>query len=52
MTPDFIQAAHERNLAVEPWTINDEATMKKLIEWDVDGIITDRPDLLLKALGR
>ncbi len=52
MTPDFIQAAHERNLAVEPWTINDEATMKKLIEWDVDGIITDRPDLLLKVLGR
>ncbi len=52
MTPAFIQAAHERNLAVEPWTINDEATMKKLIEWGVDGIITDRPDLMLKVLGR
>lgn len=52
MTPAFVKAAHERNLAVEPWTINDEETMKKLIAWGVDGIITDRPDILLKVLGR
>ena len=52
MTPTFVKAAHERNLAVEPWTINDETTMKKFIEWGVDGIITDRPDLMLKVLGR
>ena len=52
MTPAFVKAAHERNLAVEPWTINDEATMQKLIDWGVDGIITDRPDLMMKVLGR
>jgi glycerophosphoryl diester phosphodiesterase len=52
MTPAFVRAAHARNLAVEPWTINDEATMRKFIEWGVDGIITDRPDILMEVLGR
>lgn len=52
MTESFVRAAHARNLAVEPWTINDEETMRKFIEWGVDGIITDRPDLMLKVLGR
>ena len=52
MTPGFVRAAHARNLAVEPWTINDEETMRKLIEWGVDGIITDRPDIMLTVLGR
>ena len=52
MTPSFVKAAHERNLAVEPWTINDAETMKKFIAWGVDGIITDRPDILLEVLGR
>ena len=51
MTPAFVKAAHERNLAVEPWTINDAETMKKLIDWGVDGIITDRPDILMEVLG-
>ncbi|MBL8092230.1 MAG: hypothetical protein JNJ43_17995 [Anaerolineales bacterium] len=52
MTESFIRAAHERNLAVEPWTINDEETMRKFIEWGVDGIMTDRPDIMIKILGR
>ncbi len=52
MTPAFVNAAHERNLAVEPWTINDKETMQKFIQWGVDGIITDRPDLMLEILGR
>jgi glycerophosphoryl diester phosphodiesterase len=52
MTKSFVKAANARNLAVEPWTINDEETMRLFIEWGVDGIITDRPDLMLKVLGR
>lgn len=52
MTASFVRAAHARNLAVEPWTINDEETMRKFIEWGVDGLITDRPDIMLNVLGR
>lgn len=52
MTESFVKAAHSRGLAVEVWTINDAETMRKLIGWRVDGIITDRPDLILELLGR
>lgn len=52
MTPRFVRAAHARNLKVECWTINDPARMQQYINWGVDGIVTDRPDLLLQLLGR
>jgi glycerophosphoryl diester phosphodiesterase len=52
MTAQFVRAAHRRNLRVEPWTIDDPEKMKTYIDWGVDGIITDRPDLLLQVLGK
>jgi len=52
MTQRFVRAAHRRNLHVEPWTIDDPDMMREFIDWGVDGIITDRPDLMLEALGR
>ena len=52
MTARFIREAHAKNVKVEPWTVDDPALMKQYIEWGVDGIITDRPDLMLKILGR
>jgi glycerophosphoryl diester phosphodiesterase len=50
MTERFIREAHAKNIAVEPWTVNDPALMRQYIEWGVDGIITDRPDLMLEVL--
>ncbi|MFD1732614.1 glycerophosphodiester phosphodiesterase family protein [Deinococcus malanensis] len=41
---------HTRGVAVQVWTINDEAEMRRLVRMGVDGIITDRPDLLKKVL--
>jgi glycerophosphoryl diester phosphodiesterase len=55
MTERFIREAHAKNLQVEPWTVNDPELMQQYIEWGVDGIITDRPDLMiavLKNLGK
>ena len=52
MTAQFVRAAHERNLKVEPWTIDDPEQMRQYIAWGVDGIITDRPDIMLEILGR
>jgi glycerophosphoryl diester phosphodiesterase len=52
MTPHFVRAAHERNLRVDVWTIDDPREMKRLVDMGVDGIITDRPDLLMDLLGR
>ena len=46
----LIRTAHLHNIAVHYWTINDEATMRSLIEKGVDGIMTDRPTLLQQVL--
>jgi glycerophosphoryl diester phosphodiesterase len=48
-TKNFIKNAHRRGLHVHVWTINDEATMRHLIELGVDGIVTDAPSLLLSV---
>lgn len=32
------------------WTVNEPALMDRLVEWAVDGIVTDRPDLLRARL--
>jgi glycerophosphoryl diester phosphodiesterase len=50
MTERFIREAHAKNIRVEPWTVNDPQRMKQYIEWGVDGIITDRPDLMIEVL--
>lgn len=50
MTERFIREAHAKNIQVEPWTVNDPVLMKEYIEWGVDGIITDRPDLMIATL--
>jgi len=52
MTERFVRESHAKNIRVEPWTVNDPELMKLYIDWGVDGIITDRPDLMLEVLGR
>lgn len=57
--PDFtpypdetmINDAHAAGLTVIPWTVDDPDTMAYLIDLGVDGIITDRPDLLRTVLA-
>lgn len=49
LTASLIRAANATFAEVHAWTINDEEAMRRLIELGVDGIVTDRPDLL-KAL--
>ena len=52
LAPRFVDAAHNRNLEVHAWTINDEDDMQRMVDLGVDGIITDYPDRLLALLGR
>ena len=49
---EFVAAANAHGLAVYAYTINDEPTMRELIEMGVDGIETDDPALLLGLLER
>ena len=50
LTPWLVERAHEAGLRVDVWTIDDEADMRRLLAWGVDGIMTDRPDLLAGVL--
>ncbi|PTX61045.1 glycerophosphoryl diester phosphodiesterase [Kordia periserrulae] len=59
-TPEIISPYYElltqKNIAnykkkqflVIPWTVNKKSDMLRLIDWNVDGIITDYPNLLTK----
>jgi len=47
----FVADAHERGLEVNVWTVNAAATIARLADAGVDGLITDVPDLARKALG-
>ncbi len=49
-TPRLINRAHELGIKVHYWTINDEETMRRLIQLGADGIITDYPDRAAKVL--
>jgi glycerophosphoryl diester phosphodiesterase len=46
----LVAEAHALGLAVIPWTINEPKDMQSLIALGVDGIISDRPDLLRSVL--
>ncbi len=46
----FVNAAHERDIAVHVWTINERAEMEHLIDLGADGIFTDKPTLLRAIL--
>ncbi len=48
----LVRVAHAYGLHVHVWTIDEADEMRRLVELGVDGIMTDRPDLLLKVLGR
>jgi glycerophosphoryl diester phosphodiesterase len=48
---EVISLSHRLGLSVVVWTVNKPADMARMIEIGVDGIISDRPDLLRQAAG-
>ena len=50
-TQPMVRDAQLLGLKVVPWTVNDEADLARLLDWKVDGLITDYPDRL-RALMR
>ena len=45
-----VKEAQSLGLKVLVWTVNDPAVMTRMVDWGVDGLITDRPDLARKVL--
>lgn len=51
LTEELVDAARDHGIAVHVWTINDPAEMHQLLDWGVDGIITDQPETLARVLA-
>jgi len=47
-----VRKAHDRGLWVDVWTIDEEPAMRRLLSFGVDGIMTDRPDVLTGVLEK
>lgn len=52
VTPGFLRAAHSRGLRVDVWTVDEAEEMRRLAGLGVDGIMTDRPDILARVLSK
>jgi glycerophosphoryl diester phosphodiesterase len=46
VSPRFIADAHRAGLAVQVWTVDAAADARRLLDWGVDALITDRPDVM------
>lgn len=50
VTEQFVQTAHDVDVAVHVWTINDVDEMTRLLDLGVDGLVSDRPTPLAQLL--
>lgn len=46
VTPELVTKVHAKRSKLVPWTVNTKEDMQRMILMDVDGIITDYPDIL------
>jgi glycerophosphoryl diester phosphodiesterase len=52
VTPELVAEAHKLGMKVVPWTVNNEVAMEKLLTMGVDGMISDKPEVLRNFLIR
>ena len=52
LTKELVNLFHENNKLVAVWTVDDESTMNKVINLNVDSITTNNIDILLDEIGR
>ncbi|WP_344051795.1 glycerophosphodiester phosphodiesterase [Planotetraspora silvatica] len=46
VTPSYVKCVHDNGMKIFTWTVNDPDDMSRMTSYGVDGIITDKPDVL------
>ena len=51
-SPSFVRQAHRNGCLVQVWVVDAEDAASGLLDWGVDGLITDRPDVIVPLRDR
>ena len=51
VSPRFVEDAHHAGLGVQVWTVDTGEDARRLLEWGVDALITDRPDVIVPLVA-
>jgi glycerophosphoryl diester phosphodiesterase len=49
VSPAFIRQVHKQGQVLQVWVVNERADIERLLDWGVDGIISDRPDIAIST---
>ena len=49
VSPRFVKYAHLAGLGVQVWTVDEEADMRRLLDWGVDALISNCPALAVRV---
>ena len=50
VTPENVAWCHSHGIGVVPWTVDDPAEMRRLVECGVEAIISNYPDILIETV--
>ena len=52
VSKELVKQCHDKKIKIIPWTINEIADIKKTIDLQVDGIISDYPNRVVELIQK